>query len=87
MTIFNMQNNGSSIWWCETFILALRRDDEASRHQHQPPNQPCYWPGEVRKCTDYSGEEKKKYPPACFTNSLTQISVHRGEQGRLCLLT
>ena len=55
-----MQNNESSIWWCETFILALRRDDEASRHQHQPSNQPCYRPGEVRKCTDYSGEEEKE---------------------------
>ena len=55
-----MQNNESSIWWCETFILALRRDDEASRHQHQPSNQPCYRPGEVRKCTDYSGVEEKE---------------------------
>ena len=55
-----MQNNGSSIWWCETFILDLIRDDEASRHQHQPSNQPCYRPGEVRKCTDYSGEEEKE---------------------------
>ena len=50
LTIFNIQNNGSSIWWCETFILALRRVDKASRHQ--PSNQPCYRPGEVRKCTD-----------------------------------
>ena len=55
-----MQNNGSSIWWCEIFILALRRDDEASRHQHQPSNQLCYRPGEVRKCTDYSGKRKKE---------------------------
>ena len=55
-----MQNNESSIWWCEIFILALRRDDEASRHQHQPSNQPCYRPGEVRKCTDYSGVEEKE---------------------------
>ena len=52
-----MQNNESSIWWCETFILSLRRDDEASRHQYQPSNQPCYRHGEVRKCTDYSGCE------------------------------
>ena len=42
-----------------------RRDDEASRHQHQPSNQPCYRPGEVRKCTDYSGEEEKE-PTSLF---------------------
>ena len=24
--------------------------------------------------------KRKKKPPACFTNSLTQMSVHRGEQ-------
>ena len=60
LTILNMQNNGSSIWWCETFILALRRDDEALRYQHQPSNQPCYRPGEVRKCNVYSGGEEKE---------------------------
>ena len=43
----------------------MRRDDEASRHQHQPSNQLCYRPGEVRKCTDYSGEEEKE-PTSLF---------------------
>ena len=60
MTVLQHTNNRSSNWWCETFILALRRDDEASRHQHQPSNQPCYRPGEVRQCADYSGEEEKE---------------------------
>ena len=84
LTIFNMQNNGSSIWWCETFIL-----EEMMRLQDTSTNLQTSLTTGLEKYANalIIQGKRKKNPPICFKNSLTQISVHRGEQGRLCLLT
>ena len=84
LTIFNVQNNGSSIWWCETFIL-----EEMMRLQDTSTNLQTSLATGLEKYANalIIQGKRKKNPPACFKNSLTQISVHRGEQGRLCLLT
>ena len=61
MTIFDhLQHAKQWELYLVVWNLHSRRDDEASRHQHQPSNQPYYRPGEVRKCTYYSGEEEKE---------------------------